>query len=77
MIPNFVKKIEGQIKKPKNKSSELARIYYFFMKELNQSYSEIGLIPIPLANALMAVAKEESDKMDKEMKKSRGKKRGK
>jgi len=41
------------------------------MKELNQPLSEIYEMPIPLALELMKVGKEEGEKMEKEMKKSK------
>lgn len=65
---DFVQKINQKIKSKPNDGG-IAKVYYFLMKEMNQPYSEILKMPIPLAFKLMDIAKEENDKMKKEQKK--------
>ena len=69
---NSVTEIEKLISK-KNASGEntFANIVYNLMTNLNQSYSDIMAMPLPLVFELLNILDKENKKMEKEMKKGR------
>lgn len=63
-----------ELVKKNNQSDVVVNLYLVFMKELNQSFSEIKNIPIPLAIKMIKTLEKEYKKMDKEMKKNASRK---
>ena len=62
--------IEKLIKKGTD-DDVIANIFYFFMFEGHQSYSEIKKIPLPLALKLMKLYDKKQKEIEKQMKKRR------
>ena len=67
---DFVKKIEGLQKKKSNEDA-FGEVIYILMKELNQQYSEIMNMPLPLVTELMKLYDKEMELRKKSMKKKK------
>jgi len=65
--------IEKLIQKNRNDPDAIANIFYFFMFEGHQQYSEIRKIPISLAFKLMKLYDKKQKEMERQMKKRRRK----
>ncbi|MHA1876689.1 MAG: hypothetical protein ACTSUC_09635 [Promethearchaeota archaeon] len=68
MLMQIPPEVQGLIKR-ENKSQIVVNIYFSLMVNLNQSYSDIKKIPIPMAIRILKTLDKEQKKMEADMKK--------